>query len=67
MNYEMPLKEPVKKKKRTSLYITESQKWKRTAKSLSKETIAENFPKLGRDLDIEFHEDNESLQVFNPK
>ena len=37
------------------------------AKNLSKEIRAENFPNLGRDLDIEIHEDNKSLQVFNPR
>lgn len=40
---------------------------KKRAKNLLKETIAENFPNLRRDLDIEIHEDNKSLQVFDPR
>ena len=36
-------------------------------KSLFKEIIAENFPNLGRDLDIQLHEANSSPQNLNPK
>lgn len=35
--------------------------------SLFREVISENFPNLGRDLDIQVHKTNTSPCYFNPK
>lgn len=37
------------------------------AENLLKVTMAENFPNLRRDLDIQVYEANKSAQNFNPK
>ena len=39
----------------------EGEDMEKEVEKLLKETMAENVPSLGRDLDIQYHEDNRSL------
>ena len=47
--------------------IPEGGKREKGVESLFKEIVAENFPNLGRDLDIQVFEANRSKQNFNSK
>lgn len=60
MNYGTQLKEPIY----TSLESQEERE--KGAESLLQGIIAENFPNLGRYLDVEVHEGSKSPQIFKP-
>ena len=47
--------------------ISEGEEWKQGGESLFKEIIAENFPNLRKELDIEVHEAGRTTNYFNVK
>ena len=47
--------------------VPEGKEKEKEAENLFKEIMAENFPNLGRNLDIQIHEDNSSPHNFNLK
>ena len=53
---------------KNNVYIIEVQEeeQEKGTENLFKEIMTENFPNLGRELDIQVHEANTSLQNFNP-
>ena len=56
-NYESlsPLLGTIKRNNPHTIGVPEGEKRKKGAESLFKETVAENLPNLGRDLDIQVH------------
>ena len=60
----------MKHNKKNNLWITgvpEGEKREKEAESLSKEIMADNFPKLWRDFNIRVHEAHRFSQNLNPK
>lgn len=59
----------IKTKKNSIIGVPEGEERTRMkgAENLFKVTMAENFPNLRRDLDIQVYETNKSAQNFNPK
>lgn len=47
--------------------VSEGELAKKGAENLFKEKVAEKFPNLGTDFNIQFHEGNKSPQNFNSK
>lgn len=63
----MELMEHNKKKQCTYLWNIKRIKEEKRLESLFKEPMAEKFPNLARDLDVQVHEARESPQNFNTK
>ena len=59
MIYRPPSKEP--------LLEFQKKRGRGGVESLFKEIMAENFPSLGRYLDVQFHVSNKSSHYFSPK
>lgn len=49
------------------IVVPSKEEWVKGAESLFEEITPENFPNLGRDLDIQVHETNRSPHAFNLK